>query len=195
MAINPNNGIPSPDAQNAAIMKQFATARQGLQYQKANDMDVANMAADRNQAVSGLSGGAALKTHENASRAVNQSYSGAESNLSSQEAAAQGQVAATQEAQQFQSSETAKQLAQQQSQFEKNYGLASKQFEASKDQFAKQMDYQWKEFTQNQQTNYLNTVTALNKAFGSDLGDTITAAKKVMASSGVPSVRAPNYYM
>lgn len=273
MAINPNGGIPAPDAQNQQILQQYATARQNLKYQQNQALDQAQQQVDRNTAITGASGGTALKEQENANRNVNTDYAQQGAALDSSQAGALAGVAATQEAQQFQQGQTQQaqaftggqntqqqqataalqaqqlgqqaqefgvtsgqsqeqinnqvnqyaqslgfneqqlaqalgisqaQLQQQQGQFTasqaqqlqefaasqaqqqeqfgtsagmqqeqiqnqanqfgQNYALASAQFAEAQSEFAQQMGYQWNEFNANQQTNFVNAVTALHSA-------------------------------
>ena len=128
-----------PNAQNNLIAQQFGQAKQSLQYQQNQALGQANQAVDRNTAISGASGGTALKEKENASNSVNQGFAAQGNQLNSEEAAAQ----------------------QQAGQFAATYGLQNAQFQASQNQFGQQMAEQYAEFGENQKTNLINAVTAL----------------------------------
>jgi len=127
---------------NELIAKQFGEARKGLVGKQRQAQDTADMAVARNQALTGLSGGAALKAKENAMRAVDEGYNDANAQLTGQEA--QAKIGA--------------------SQFQQQQNLAEQQAAEQKRQFGEQMAYQNKEFSENQKTNLINAATALEKA-------------------------------
>lgn len=160
MAINPNNGI-APDDQNAQILKQFSEAKKGLMQKQDVATEQANMAADRTQAVTGLSGGAALKSHENAQRGVNDSFAGANAQLETAKAGALQNLAATKQAQEFTAGQNTQaqqaqaglqtqSLAQQQGQFTQSLGQQAEQFKAGQGLSREQMAQQQGQFTQAQ---------------------------------------------
>jgi hypothetical protein len=131
---------------NELIAKQFATQRVGLQRKQKQAQDESQMALDRQSALTGLSGGAAIKSKEKADRAINETYADAENQLAGQEASAK--------------------LGQNQFQ---------QQFNEQQRQFNEQMNFQLKELDENKKTNLINAATALEKSGfytngGADLG-------------------------
>lgn len=186
------------DDPNALIAEQFAKARKGLQTQKLQAIDELRARSGRQQALTGMSGGTALKAQSIAQRDLENQFLGAEDKLSAEEAAAkiqesqyqrgealEKQKMAQQESQfgrelgqsesQFgrqlgqQESQFGRQLSTQQEQFTKQFGLTDKQFEESKKQFAYQYNMALKEFDENQKTNFMNTMINIQKA-GGDIG-------------------------
>lgn len=188
--------------QEELVLKQFAAARQKLDQSKKEGQQQMQDQLNRQQAITGLSGGAAMKAQKKANRALAEGFGSAEADLSAKEAeglravqsekearefqmseAEKGRTFATQErlgTQDFSSQEAGKQRTFQQEQadvdrqiqqrqFGEQIGLQKDQFQESKRQFDSQMQFQWTEFKENQRTNIINSLTALQKAGITDM--------------------------
>jgi hypothetical protein len=172
------------------VLQQFAASKNKLQQQQKAQQDQAEMDVNRRVAAGGLTGGAQSKAIERAQQGIAGQYASGEADLESQKNAQLGQVAAQKQAQEFQTgerlgsqqfagAEAEKQRQLQKEQFEKSFGLQSDQFQEAKTQFDSQMKYQLSEFNENQKTNLINSVIALNK---SDINmDNANNMKQVLA--------------
>ena len=129
------------DDPNELIAKQYMKSRQTLALQKQQAQDESVMQSQRQQAITGLSGGAAMKAQENAQRGLEQTYAGQGAALDSEEAKTK--------------------LGE--SQFSRQFGLSQQQFDESKKQFAQQLKLSTDEFQENQKTNFWNTMANLSK--------------------------------
>jgi hypothetical protein len=172
--------------QEDLVLQQFAAAKKKLQGQEMAGQDQLQMAQQRQQAVTGLSGGAAMKAASKAAKQYGEGVANAQADLDTQQAAALQNVAAQKEQQAFQTSErlgtqdygsqeAQKQRSfqgeqasldrgQQAQQFGQTLDFQNKQFQTQKDQWKQQMDYQLKEFNENTKTNLFNAVTAMKQA-------------------------------
>lgn len=172
--------------QEELVLKQFAQAKTKLGQQKKGAQDVLQQGLDRQRALTGMSGGRAIKAESKARKTLEEGFSGAEADITGQEAAALQNVAAQKEQQAFQtqereasqqfaggeaekqrtfaSGESEKDRAEQIRQFNSQYSLQRDTFNESKNQFSQQMKFQWDEFRENQKTNMINAVNALKKS-------------------------------
>lgn len=165
--------------QQELIEEQFAQATKGLAQKRKQAEEEALMGVNRQAAMGGLTGGGAIKAKQKAQQGLEDVFGGQMTQLEGQKAAASQAAQAQKEQQEFASEEAAKQRlftagesaltrGQQQQQFESAFGLQNKQFDESRRQFDEQLKYQLKEFTENQITNFINAMTAFDKA---GLGD------------------------
>lgn len=181
-------------SQEELILKQFSAARQKLgQNREMGKQDLQDK-LDRQQAVTGLSGGSAAKLSQKAQGEFEKNFSGADADLSAGEAQALQQAQAQKEQQEFQSGEAQKDRSQQESQFGRSFGLSSKQFEESKNQFAQQMQYQWAEMGENQKTNMINAAIALWKSGLGDASITGNIAARTASWYRNNSGQQPGYF-
>lgn len=119
---------------NALIQEAFVQSRKNLQGQKTQALDEMKANVNRQQAMTGMSGGTASKVQSKAQRELETGFAGKEAELAASEAGAKAQEA-----------QTARQLNQQQQ------------------QFAEQMKFSWAEMDENKKTNLLNAMMALSK--------------------------------
>jgi hypothetical protein len=133
-------GTASPEED--LILTQFAQARKKLGQQRKLGQDQLQDTLARQQAVTGLQGGTAAKVAAKGQKQLEEAFQGTEADLAGQEA----------------------QVRQGERQFQQQFGLQKSQFEESKRQFEQQMGFQWKEFDENKRTNFINALTALEKA-------------------------------
>lgn len=160
--------------QNELIAQQYGAAKQNLLQKQKVAQEDAQMGVNRNLAITGLSGGAALKAQQKANRNVNETFAGAQTDLEGQQAKALQDVQAQKEAQAFQSSErqAGQTFAGTQAELQRQYGtqerLGGQQFQAGEtaasrqqqeSQFARQYGLQNQQFEEarnqfSQQMNY-----------------------------------------
>lgn len=199
------SGDPNQD-QNNLIMAQFAAARKNLNQQNQVGQQNLNDQLNRTQAMTGLSGGAALKAKSDIQTQFDQQASANQAGLDTAQAQALQQVAAQkaqnqfqqglqQESEGFQAGQSALDRAQQQTQFEASYGLQKDQLAEQKNEFSQQMGYQWTEFNENTQTNLINAAIAAKKG-GIDnpaaLAKSLTSVLQIQSvAGGTPIPQAP----
>ena len=133
MALEPVK-VEGQEDPNALIAKQFAASRKNLAGQKVQAMDQMNADVQRQQALTGLSGGNLLKAKEKAQRNLEEGFASQEAQLGAAEA----------------------QTGLQESQYERNLSQQANQFK-------QQMQYSWAELDENKKTNLINAISNLAK--------------------------------
>jgi hypothetical protein len=172
----------APQDPNELLAQQFASARKGLESQKMQAIDELRAQQGRQQALTGMSGGTAMKAQAKQQRELENQFTEAEQQIGSQEAAAK-----------LQESQYQRSQAQQAEQFGQQMGLSREQLNANIDQFNKQLQFSEKEFTENQKTNFWNTITNVAK-LGKNAGDMNQfLAEYIMLSDKKPLPMAGNY--
>jgi len=122
------------DDPNELIKQQYMAARKNLGGQRQQAQEEMQMALNRQQALTGLSGGAAIKTRENVQRSIGEGFAQAEAGLAAEESKA----------------------LQAQDQF-------ARQYNTSREQFDKQMKLATDEFDLNKKTIFWNVMSNLAK--------------------------------
>jgi hypothetical protein len=114
--------------QEELVLKQFAAARQKLGQQQKAGLDEVEASQNRQRAITGLSGGAAMKADQKARKAFVEASSGAEADLAANEAAALQNVKAQEEQRAFQTSERlgGQEFAGTQADLQRKYGTSER---------------------------------------------------------------------
>lgn len=149
------NNLKSPNAPqdpNELLAQQFASARKGLQTQKLQATDELRASQGRQQALTGMSGGTAMKAQAKQQRELEDQFTAAEQQIGSQEAAAK-----------LQESQYARSQAQQAEQFGQQLGLSKQQLAENARQFNKQLEFSTAELEENKKTNFWNTLINIAK--------------------------------